>query len=459
MIPLEKLLSVLPISALDRLALSQEVDKKNQFKLPGVAVFICLLNSIVNHPFVTQRLLEETYNNYSGQTADHSSFGKRLAQIKVSYFEAIFWQLHSQLASRITMAEQNALKLRLRFVDATTISLSAKLIDFGIRVGTRGRRHRKVDGSSEAVVEEKVAKRNIKAVFELSDDGLPALLHVCREQNEASDEIAIGQTMREASNPGDLWVFDRGCRSVSRLLALHDAGAFFLTPQSKQNLLMQGSHDVIWEAATPLCSPPPLRANRENLSDAMETPGKSQKDLEGELRSEGREADEETFRLLHVERVRFSGCRDKGAKGRLPEMPVLAFVGERYDRRAMQWKPMTLLTNLPLSEDGTHAGPYPLASIPQLYKRRWEIETFFKFIKQYLGYEHLTSRTENGITVMIYMSLIAALLLTWYKRETRIDRGWRSVKYWFAEDARQWTRQLLQDILAKQKAPPLKPVT
>ena len=425
MIPVSRLLSILPISELDRLAVSENVDKKNQFKLPGVALFICLLNSIVNHPFVTLRLLEETYHNHTGLTADHSSFGKRLAQINVSFFEAIFWQLHGQLAARITMAEQNALKLRLRFVDATTVSLSAKLLDYGILVGTRGRR-RKRDGSSGVVIEEKVAKRNIKAVFELSDEGLPALLHVCREQKEASDELAIGETMRLALNPGDLWVFDRGCRSVSRLLALHEAGAYFLTPHSKQNLVLEGAHDVIWEANE--ASPP----------------------LPGE---DGKEA----FRLLRVERVHFSGCRDKSAQARLSGMPVLAFVGERYDRRAMQWKPMTLLTNLPLSQDGTHAGPYPFASIPQLYKRRWEIETFFKFIKQYLqylGYEHLTSHTENGITVMIYMSLIAALLLTWYKRETRIDRGWRSVKYWFAEDAREWTRQILADILAKQNAPP-----
>ncbi len=80
------------------------------------------------------------------------------------------------------------------------------------------------------------------------------------------------------------------------------------------------------------------------------------------------------------------------------------------------------------------------------------VETLFKFLRQHLGYGHLTSRSENGIRVMISMSLIAALLLLWYKRETGLDRGWRSVKFWFAEDVRQWTEQALrQDFQVQQE--------
>ena len=69
---------------------------------------------------------------------------------------------------------------------------------------------------------------------------------------------------------------------------------------------------------------------------------------------------------------------------------------------------------------------------------------FFKFIKQHLNYSHLTSRSENGIQIMMYMSLIAALLLIWYRHRTGIDRGWKAVKFWFAEQLREWTRVLLE---------------
>ena len=106
------------------------------------------------------------------------------------------------------------------------------------------------------------------------------------------------------------------------------------------------------------------------------------------------------------------------------------------------------MTNLPLCEEGQRAGPYTWAELAELYRLRWQIEIFFRFLKQYLGYEHLVSRSENGIRVMVWMSLIAALLLVWYRHRTGIDRGWRSVKFWLAEDAREWTRSLLhRDIL------------
>ncbi len=44
------------------------------------------------------------------------------------------------------------------------------------------------------------------------------------------------------------------------------------------------------------------------------------------------------------------------------------------------------MTNLPLSADGLQAGPYTFAQIGELYRRRWDIATLFKFLKQHLGY-------------------------------------------------------------------------
>ena len=131
-------------------------------------------------------------------------------------------------------------------------------------------------------------------------------------------------------------------------------------------------------------------------------------------------------------------------------MPLIVLSGERYDRRTQQWKPLVLMTNLPLSEDGLRAGPYLFAELAELYRLRWTIELFFRFLKQYLGYDHLASRSENGIRGLIWMSLIAALLLVWYRHRTGIDRGWRSVKFWLAHDAREWTQALLRRDLAPQ---------
>lgn len=71
--------------------------------------------------------------------------------------------------------------------------------------------------------------------------------------------------------------------------------------------------------------------------------------------------------------------------------------------------------------------------ITELYRSRWEIETFFKFIKQELNFRHLLSRSENGVRVVMYLTMIVAILLTIYKRVNRIV-GWTSTKIKFLDE-------------------------
>ena len=53
--------------------------------------------------------------------------------------------------------------------------------------------------------------------------------------------------------------------------------------------------------------------------------------------------------------------------------------------------------------------------IGEAYKRRWDIEVFFKFIKQNLQIKHFISHNKNGMMVYIYCILIAAILFTIFK--------------------------------------------
>lgn len=71
--------------------------------------------------------------------------------------------------------------------------------------------------------------------------------------------------------------------------------------------------------------------------------------------------------------------------------------------------------------------------ITELYKSRWEIETFFRFIKQQLNFSHLLSRSENGIKVVMYLTMIAAILLTLYKKLNNI-MGWAVAKIKFLDE-------------------------
>jgi hypothetical protein len=68
--------------------------------------------------------------------------------------------------------------------------------------------------------------------------------------------------------------------------------------------------------------------------------------------------------------------------------------------------------------------------IASWYKQRWEIEVFFKFIKQHLNVKHLVSRDENGMKVMIYMTMILAILIIAYKKLNKI-KGYKIAKLRF----------------------------
>jgi len=78
-------------------------------------------------------------------------------------------------------------------------------------------------------------------------------------------------------------------------------------------------------------------------------------------------------------------------------------------RRVVVWDPVNqreivLLTNL------LHFGPTTIAAI---YKDRWEIELFFKALKQNLKVKSFVGTSRNALLIQIWTALIAMLLLKW----------------------------------------------
>ena len=59
--------------------------------------------------------------------------------------------------------------------------------------------------------------------------------------------------------------------------------------------------------------------------------------------------------------------------------------------------------------------------IAATYKMRWEIEVLFKFLKQELNISHLVSRDPNGVRVMMYMTLITAILIIAFRKLNKIS--------------------------------------
>ena len=49
--------------------------------------------------------------------------------------------------------------------------------------------------------------------------------------------------------------------------------------------------------------------------------------------------------------------------------------------------------------------------ISLIYRYRWQVELFFKWLKCILKCRHLLAESERGVAIQIYTALIAALLL------------------------------------------------
>ncbi len=78
-----------------------------------------------------------------------------------------------------------------------------------------------------------------------------------------------------------------------------------------------------------------------------------------------------------------------------------------------------------------------------LYRHRWDIEVFFKFLKQELNFSHLINRSENGIRVMLYCTMIAAILLLAYKELNGL-KGYKIMKQQFVNEME---KSLLKDFV------------
>ena len=65
----------------------------------------------------------------------------------------------------------------------------------------------------------------------------------------------------------------------------------------------------------------------------------------------------------------------------------------------------------------------PAQEIADLYKRRWQIELFFRLMKQMLRITHFIGRSENAVRIQIAVALIAFLILHMLQTMTKAKHG------------------------------------
>ena len=63
----------------------------------------------------------------------------------------------------------------------------------------------------------------------------------------------------------------------------------------------------------------------------------------------------------------------------------------------------------------------PAEVIAQAYKYRWSVEIFFRWLKCILGCRHLLATSRSGVTIQIYLAIIASLLISlWVGRKPTV---------------------------------------
>lgn len=104
---------------------------------------------------------------------------------------------------------------------------------------------------------------------------------------------------------------------------------------------------------------------------------------------------------------------------------------------------MVVATNIPETDISAQ-------KIAALYRERWDIEVFFRFIKQTLDFSHLVNRSENGIISMMYIKLTCAILLIAFGKLNNI-KGYKDTK-------RALSLVILKEFarLVTERGPPLK---
>jgi hypothetical protein len=151
-------------------------------------------------------------------------------------------------------------------------------------------------------------------------------------------------------NPGSIIVMDRGYNDYALFGKWTDEGIYFVT-RLKDN------------AAYQMLADGPVPANRNIRSDQL---------------------------------IQFSGEKaQKDCPSPLRRVAVWDAVNERE---------IVLLTNL---QD------FGATTIAAIYKDRWEIELFFKALKQNLKVKTFVGTSENALRIQIWTALIAILLLKW----------------------------------------------
>lgn len=115
-----------------------------------------------------------------------------------------------------------------------------------------------------------------------------------------------------------------------------------------------------------------------------------------------------------------------------------ATLGCRQKYRSRRVRVVEVQTAKALIRLVSDCGPERLSAelIARLYRQRWEVELFFRWIKCTLGCRHWLAESQRGVTLQVYLALIAAVLLQLYVGERPNQRMMELIQLYLSGIAR-----------------------
>lgn len=364
-INLKELIREIPDEELARLSKETHVNYCTKV-LNGKLMFYLLLYGMLNIDRLSQRGLADAFSSPIFKTIfntgdknkiSHSSISERLSVIELDFFRLTYESIYKRF--NFLYSKKEIANMSLQRVDSTLVAEASNKLVEGL---TCGNQHKK--------------KKMLK--YTMNFDGMFASFSQIHTQKIYNNEsLAIPENImnhcKQEKDHAKVYLFDRGVSSAYK----------FAEMKSVDGLLFIG------------------RLLEDRKQSIVE-----ERSIEGIDFGHGL--------LLRDDLVKIYASPKKiNSKGNVVKQHIL--VDEIF--RVVRFKPrksdkdILLITNIiDLSPD----------TIAEMYKRRWDIEVFFRFLKQELNFSHFISLNDNGMQVVMYMTMITAMMAMIYKKENKI---------------------------------------
>ena len=383
-ISLKHVLEFIPEALLSHLSATTNVDYYSKV-LHGKKMFYLLLFCIFDNEKLSQRTLEDTFNSSGfkalfGLGEDEKVRRSSISERLSKIDSNYFKEIYEQMYGRFSelYSKSEIEKYNLIRVDSTIVADACAKLKEGI--------------------DQKSGKKLVKFSF-LFDGILPSGVEVFTSQKYSSEESALPESIlkqvKKEEHHDNIYVIDRGLQSTKTMKHFEDKSVKFII-RSRENRkfeeiesLLNPENPMKWE-------------DWELLKDSKIKlyTGKAIQNKRGNIHKR-EELVETNFRLVVIK-------NEKTNK-------EFWFLTNEFELSAKE--------------------------IADYYRKRWDIEVFFRFMKQELNLSHLVSLNKNGIKVMVYMTMIASMLLLIYKKANNL--GYKTAKRRIAMELRDMITAIL----------------